>query len=300
MNYIQFASRADTKIPCDDQTLPENPLYCRPSGYRTINQTLSPGSVTYELLETLHALTTMFYIENDRHSANITKTFRTARTPESSNVTVSMLRDKIFSFKPGYDEEFGDMNERYTYESIRLTGLVYATALTDRIPFSDAAARLSADSERSTPPFRSDRSSSTTHLTSSIPIQLKHALMRTDISFCWDILGGVFFWITLIGGAAANPGPFADEERVGEAEDARKFVAALAVRCCIVLSFEYGRSILETLKRLVMIESVLAEVGSDGGEDNEENSGIDYLQQSRQDRVIGPAERTHVQDFWSA
>lgn len=73
----------------------------------------------------------------------------------------------------------------------------------------------------------------------------------------WDHLIGVLFWATLLAGAAANPGPIANEEREGEDEDARKWLAAITVRCCIVLCFEFGGPVLETLKRTIAIQSLL-------------------------------------------
>ena len=67
----------------------------------------------------------------------------------------------------------------------------------------------------------------------------------------------MLFWIALVGGAGANPGPLAQEERIGVDEDGRKFLAAVAVRCSIVLSFEFGGDVLGMLRGLVGVEGVL-------------------------------------------
>ena len=254
--FFNFASRQNTKIPNDSQSLPESPVYCRPSGFQSIHRSLSPESATARLLDTLRTLTTEFFIESSQPSANATSSLRYTQTVEHPNESVQSLRNRIFAFQQAKDMDFDDMSERYTYEAIRLTSLVYAHALDKKIPFSKAAAELSKrpkyfpGSQNYTPFYHVDRSA-------PMPMQIKKAIMRTDTSYCWDYLAGVLFWVSLVAGAGANPGPLANEERFGDDEDARKFLTAISVRCCIVMSFEFGKSILETLKRLVAIERVL-------------------------------------------
>ena len=139
------------------------------------------------------------------------------------------------------------------FEAVRLASLIYAQALANKIPFSKAASQVRSSNSLTENEEQAE----------PMPIKIKKALMRTDVSYCWDHLAGVLFWVTLIAGAAANPGPLANEDRIGEDEDARKWLTAVAVRCCIVLSFEYGQSVLETLKRLLAIETVLGQTGVD-------------------------------------
>ena len=285
-DFVEFASKQITKIPSDPQRLPESPIYYRPQGYRTINNAFRAGSETFELLNTLRALTNKFYIENEQYSFNTASPFRTAKFWEQSDETVSSLYGKIFEVQPAADKDFNnDMNKRYTFESIRLASLVYAHALANRIPFSKAATQV-----------RSTSASGSDSIAKPMPIQIKEALMRTDTSYCWDHLAGVLFWVTLVAGAAANPGPISNEERVGEDEDARKWLTAIAVRCCIVLSFEYGHAVLETLKRTVAIETVLGRSALDDGSISTADSADNIPTDSKAgERTFGPAEPPPLQ-----
>ena len=170
-----------------------------------------------------------------------------------NKATLSGWSHKVLAFRAADDSKFDNMNDRHMYETIRLAANVYAHALQNYIPISKAAAKLGRHSS-----FWPVSDPIEPNKVTPIPIQIKRALIRTDTSTCWDRTGGVPLWVALVGSAAANPGPYADKERYGEDEDARKWLAAIAVRCCIVLSFEHGTAILETLKRMVAIETVLA------------------------------------------
>lgn len=203
----------------------------------------------YQLLDTLRSLTNQFYVENSEHSTSKPSQDRTSNSWQRSDETVASLYSKVFATQPAVDQDFIGMSDRYMFESVRLASLIYAHALANKIPFSEAASQVRS----------SDSVSESGEQVESMPMQIKRALMRTDVSFCWDHLAGVLFWVTLIAGAAANPGPLANEDRIGEEEDARKWLAAVAVRCCLVLSFEYGHSVLETLKRLLAIQTVLGQ-----------------------------------------
>ncbi|KAF2215067.1 hypothetical protein CERZMDRAFT_8762, partial [Cercospora zeae-maydis SCOH1-5] len=97
-------------------------------------------------------------------------------------------------------------------------------------------------------------------LASIITITMYKALMATNLSDCWGHAAGVLFFITLIAGACANPdslGFHLHTEPNGEEDETRKWLAAVTVRCSIVLSFEHGGVVLDTLKRLVGIQQIL-------------------------------------------
>ncbi|KAK3053341.1 hypothetical protein LTR09_005510 [Extremus antarcticus] len=214
-DFVCYASKITTPGPNDMMRYPESPIFCRTSGYLTIDTALSYESATYRLLDLLRQLTEQFFAENNLVRVD------SGQAHGNSSATIAALSNKIFAMKPALEQDFHGMNERYTYESLRLVSLVYAYALLHKLPFSKTTARLE-DS-------------------------------------------GVLFFATLIAGATANPGPLANEERDGEDEEARKWLTAIAVRCCITLSFEYGDAVLGTLKRLVAIEQLLSQVPCEDG-----------------------------------
>jgi hypothetical protein len=250
IDYTNFANAQPKTIQNSVGRLPESPICCRTTGFSETISDILPR-VTYDLLENLRQLTCSFDGQNtqdvDTTSSEYSWVIRLA-TPDQ---TVSDLCTRIYAARPGWEMDFDDMNARYTYESLRLAAVVYASAIDKGIPISKAAAQIGDRKTRHSLIMLPDT-------TVPVPIMIKHAIMRTDTSFCWDHLAGVLFWITLVGGAAGNPGPLANEEREGYDELARKWITAIAVRCCIVLSFEYGSAILETLNRFVGIETKLA------------------------------------------
>jgi hypothetical protein len=284
--YIEFASKQVTKIPHDAQRLPESPIYYPSQGFQSIMAALDPRSQMYHLLDILRTMTNRFYIENSQHSSSMPSPFRTAKFWEGSDETVSSLYGKVFAIQPATEQDFDSMDDRYMFESVRLTSLIYAHALANKISFSKAAKQV--------------RSSSNPTVGSQgepepMPIQIQRALLRTDVSYCWDHLAGVLFWVTLVAGAAANPGPLANEDRVGEDEDARKRLTAIGVRCCIVLSFEYGNSVLETLKRLVAIETLLGQTESMNNVTTSQDMEGDIINSEGGDQRFGPTEPPPLQ-----
>lgn len=271
-DFVKFALQKRTKPPNDYRKLPESPVYCRMTGYYTINRAVAQGHPTWSLLEDLRLLTNSFVRGSGSSFVSPLTPIRVNASWEQCQHSVYTLRDKIFAAKPAAEqpEHFSTMSEKYTFEAIRLIGRVYAHALANEIPFSKAAAELGGyDTYTTTPPSypcSALNGSPKQYGAMSWHIRIKAALIRTDLSDCWGNLAGVLYWLTLIAGACANPDSPNNKPRrelSEEEEEGRKWLAAIAVRCSIVLSFEYGGSILETLKRLVGIEQVLAKADAD-------------------------------------
>lgn len=249
--FADFASRQDTRISHSLRSVPESPIYCRSSGFQTVARVFQPHSATLDLLNTVRHLGDAFDIQRELSPAFD----RSTSTREPGDQDVSALCNKVFSFQAAVDEDFDNVSERYTYEAIRLTSRVYAHALTRKMPFSQAAIDLQAWSAL----FANSDDACL-----PLPVQIKLALMRTDMSVCWGHMAGVLFWVALVASAAASSKTSQADEDVGSDEDTQRFLAAITVRCCIVLSFEHGSSVLGTLKRLVNVQNILAgaETGS--------------------------------------
>lgn len=256
--FIAHAAKISTPIPKHTGKIPESPLYCHPDGYRTIARDNCTSSQTWDLLNTLREVTASFQFRQDSQRTSPNYSIHDARLNE--------LQTRIFALPAATDEslDFSSPNARYTYEALRLTARLYVHALYTLTPFSTASASLSATTASSPSPDN--------HPSKSLPLQIRAALLRTDLSSCWGPLAGTLFFITLLAGATANPGPCLwNEEREGEEEDGRKFLAAVVVRCSIVLSFEHGGAVMGMLRRLVEIEGVLREpIGGRAVRDREE------------------------------
>lgn len=247
--FVNFAMKQETSLPKESKPFPESPLYCRPAGYAVLAEVISPTDCTFKLLDTLRKLTRAFAALNSHSSP------QNARTRQQRGEELQGLATELCAERPAGELRFTTMPEKYRYEAIRLTSRLWAHALANRVPFSEAAAQLSA-------PDVTAMAKPTHSL--SMHIRIRNALMKTDTSDCWDHMAGVLFWITLVAGAAANPeaapaGYITRRESTfsGEEEEARKWLAAITVRCSIVLGFEYGSSIMETLKRMIGIQQAL-------------------------------------------
>ena len=248
--FVAYASKhanPTTQVDVDSRArIPESPIYFRPAGFQTIKPDNCPSIETWDLINTLRDLTKHFFMLHSNSPTTSQTDHRTA---------LQTLRNKLFTLPPSHSPHlhFPDLNSRNTYESLRLTALPYAHALTTKTPFSLASTHLTSGTATTStglwPPGIS--------ATESLHVQIRDSLLKTDCSSVWGPLAGVLFWIALVAGAGANPGPLAQEERVGTDEDGRKFLAAVAVRCSIVLSFEFGGDVLEMLRRFVWVEGVL-------------------------------------------
>lgn len=271
-DFVKYASQKRTKPPDDYRKLPESPVYCRLTGYYTINRAVAQGSPTWTLLEDVRLITNSFVRGSGSSFVSPLTPIRVNASWEQCQNSVVSLRDKIFATKPAAElsDDFKDMSEKYTFEAIRLIARVYSHALTNEIPFSKAAAELGGyNTYTPTPPTYpcSISNGSPEHYGAmSWHILIKAALVRTDLSDCWGHMAGVLYFVAVIAGACANPDSPNNKPRrelSEEEEEGRKWLAAIAVRCSILLSFEYSGAILGTLKRLVGIEQVLAKADAD-------------------------------------
>ncbi|TKA76038.1 hypothetical protein B0A55_05113 [Friedmanniomyces simplex] len=266
----------------DCRPLPESPVYFRPLGYRTIYKVFAPESHVSQILELARRLTAIFETEvlpNQSPSEENSHTHHQDQT--NSEQLLAVTAAAIFIRPAAEDLSFALPSESYTYEAIRLTARLYAHALLRRIPFSRAAQELQATASSSSSSYRSLQpgtlSTEAAYMANcAIIIHIRNALVRTDTTDCWGGLIGVLFWIALVAGAAANPeavtteggykerqreggsgGGGGEEEEEEEEEEARKWLAAVGVRCSIVLGFEFGPAVMGTVKRVVGIQRVL-------------------------------------------
>lgn len=246
-DFVRFAEAKDTRPREDSKSRPESPLYCRPAGYRTIGRMLSPDRREHQLLVASRQLTEAFTVlhtpwKRRGLSAETIAAIRRQKTAEMEG-----LAAEIFAHPPCADVDFKTMSDRYTYEAIRLTARLYAHALVHRLRFSDAAARL--------------RRSTGTVSSPPLPNLIRDALLHTDMMDCWGPMIGVLVWIVLVAGAAANPAMapqgYVARRPSDDDEMARKYLAAVVVRCSVLLGFEFGPSLMETMKRMIGIQEVL-------------------------------------------
>lgn len=289
-DFVEYASQHRAKPADDGRPIPESPVYCRLTGFITIKRAPEPPRVTLDLLEDLRILTNAFVRGTGYEFISPLTPVRRVMSWNHESDNVPALYDRIISTPPAgqLHSTFNTAHEKYVYEALRLVGMVYAFALTYELPFSQAAAALPNSGEVREHDRPSSNIGATRHTTTNssssvspedslggfgspgspgvaMHIRIKNALSRTNITDCWGPMNGVLFWIVIVAAASANPerirspdtSPTESAKDEEEFEEARKWLTAIAVRCSILLGFEHGGAVLETLKRLVGIEQAL-------------------------------------------
>jgi hypothetical protein len=99
-------------------------------------------------------------------------------------------------------------------------------------------------------------------------VKIVRHLRHTDLDRIWGGLSGILFWITLVAGAAAKKANLKDINEAAdlaierEEEEARQWLAAVAVRCSIILGFEHGTATLGCLQNMLDIQDRLSRRGT--------------------------------------
>jgi hypothetical protein len=237
--YLLFAQMRTTTPPSDDMLFPESPVYCGRS-YHTVAQVLG-ASESLTLLETLRRMTCVF-LGHDGPNLEVLKP----------------LHNQIWDVESELPERVPSRQDRMN-EAIRLTARLYADALLGNVNFSRASSF----------PTRTGHSAEHGHPEDpSAFVKIVRHLRHTDLDRIWGGLSGILFWITLVAGAAAKKANLKDINEAAdlaierEEEEARQWLAAVAVRCSIILGFEHGTATLGCLQNMLDIQDRLSRRGT--------------------------------------
>lgn len=248
--YLLYAEMHTTAPPSNSMLFPESPVYCGRT-FGTVGQILG-ASESLSILELLRKMTRVFQAHGD------------------TNVEfLKYLHDQVWSFESGMPGMEPTREDRM-HEAIRLTARVCSDALVGNVHFSQASS------------FPTQKYPSVTRQTAEHPaafVEIVRHLRHTDLDRVWGGLSGILFWIVLVAGAAAKRAKVKDINEAAdlaierEEEEARQWLAAVAVRCSIILGFEHGAAVLGSLRNLLDIQDRLSR--------RDRN-------QRRQNAVVGP------------
>ena len=233
--YLIYAHSRAAPPPSDGTLFPESPIYCG-YGFGTVSKILGPGSDSMRLLELLQIMTWMFQTEG-----------------QSKAAALGYFHRQVISFKSKLRTGESSRSGRI-YEAIRIAARIYADALVGNMEFSQASS------------FSTQRNDSRSeHVASPAAyVEIVQHLMHTDLDRMWGGLSGILFFIVMIAAASAK---LVQVKELTEAVDlmierqedeARRWLAAVAVRCSIVLGFEHGGSLLGTLENMLCIQDKLS------------------------------------------
>lgn len=198
---------------------------------------LGRGSDSLRLLELLQKMTFMFQAEG-----------------QSKTAALGYFHRQVLSFKSKLLRSSESTRPGRIYEAIRLTARIYADALVGNMEFSQASS------------FSTQRDDSGAEIVGSPAafVEIVHHLRQTDLDRMWGGLSGILFFIVMVAGASAKKAQVkelteaADLANERQEDEARRWLAAVAVRCSIVLGFEHGDSLLGTFKNMLFIQDKLS------------------------------------------
>ena len=245
--YDQWANQLPTDPKGCPRPFPESPIFCLP-GFPSVINSVGSENKLMQLLDLVRSSKLAF----EARIANIQEIEPYATSYGGIlNSNLSQIRERIFCFPLASPDKLATLNSP-VYEAIRFTACLFVHALAEGLPFSQAALSLPFALGRNVDPFV------------PIHVQIKYELQRTDLENCWGHLAGVLYWITLVACAAANPSQdLAEYPPSTPAEmkmhEARRWLAAVYVRCSILLGFEHTFATLGTLKQMTTIQQGLAQ-----------------------------------------
>jgi hypothetical protein len=125
--YFDHCASTCTKTYPNTATIPESPLYCPRSEFETIKRSSRCTSRAIDLLRDIRMMMDLFLHETKQSRHN--------------SLSLKNMDRKITSqYPPASDVQRGSVitANDWKYEAIRMTGMLTATSITQRIPLSDA------------------------------------------------------------------------------------------------------------------------------------------------------------------
>ncbi|KAK8240167.1 hypothetical protein HDK90DRAFT_508679 [Phyllosticta capitalensis] len=233
--------RPEHKVYDNSAVIPESPLF-RPRGrFITLSRSKSCIRPLLSLVQKLHELT-----ENCAYLPTTTSTLDFPGNPRAVLKEIQALpyaenlsQSDLIGSPPTPSSPASSAQQKPShhllqrYEATRLAAKLYAYSLAHRVPLSAAAAHYDG-----------------------ILSQLVTTLKQSDCPYsdCWGDMTGVLYWITLVGAAAAAAGSnshAAGGPGVRRHERERRWLAALNIRCAIVLAFEHRAAMVGSLRTMV-------------------------------------------------
>ncbi|OJD40473.1 tachykinin family protein [Diplodia corticola] len=242
----------DLSVPPDEQEA-DKAIHLPDRIWASLVKDYRCSKYTAELLEDLREAVDLILSPNNTEET-VSGGEGSARHDAQSVQARSFLMNRILSKPSAEDPEspvFGD----WYYESLRILSHIYANAFFHMVPFS-VAAILASDTLI---PSR----------LLSVPERLKATIEKThpDPNHCWGpSMTRVLLWMTVVGGAAANPLASQVTERDVRAklcpglETARRYLISLGLRSTIVLACQSPYSpahVLDVLRKVIQIQGQL-------------------------------------------
>ncbi|KAF2866778.1 hypothetical protein BDV95DRAFT_461099, partial [Massariosphaeria phaeospora] len=124
--YIEYSTSKSTKTYLNVATIPESPLWCPRSDFQTIKRSSGCTPRTLDILKDIRMMMDLFLHET-RHSRQNTPTLKNLYKKLQQYPSAAELQE--YNVLTAHD---------WKYEAIRMTAILQATAIVQRIPLSEA------------------------------------------------------------------------------------------------------------------------------------------------------------------
>jgi hypothetical protein len=270
--YLDYCTANSTRQYQPAATIPESPIYCPRSSFKTIQRSPRCTPKALELLGDIRMMIDIFLHESKstrRNSQTLMNLYKKIVSTEEYPLVAELRKDRVLT------------ENEWKYEAIRIASVIQATAIIRRVPLSEAlvcAAQMwkdSAVSASSTASQDTEQSNSLSSTnaphpsisaheyfssasapaptdTTALLTHLRTALSHSNLSSCWSDMAGVLLWISLVVGAASKK---------SESKVLKRYFSAMAMRAGIMLCFEHPEAICATVSRMAEVVGALG-VGS--------------------------------------
>ncbi|OAG01714.1 uncharacterized protein CC84DRAFT_1221199 [Paraphaeosphaeria sporulosa] len=247
-------------FPVDpSMALPESPLYSPREQMYSVVTDPACSKHTYNLLCDVRDLTDVFldYNDNlativDEHDHNRLRTLSV-----DYDLKVAQFRTKLASMPSAYTPGLPTSND-WIYEACRITALIYMSALITGVPFSQAADPTLNAVVREAASI-SDEGWPTKRLTES----LYEVVERTNTGDSWNNMVGVFYWVCVVGSAAARTSAIiSTNSRPSVHSEAyptwvKRCLTMFSSRTLALMIFEHPLPLLVTQKKMHKIQALV-------------------------------------------
>ncbi|KAF2443475.1 hypothetical protein P171DRAFT_495244 [Karstenula rhodostoma CBS 690.94] len=239
--------------------LPESPLYSPREQMYSVVTDPACSVHTYKLLCDVRDLTDVFlaYSDNLATIVNEDDHSRLRTLSADYDAAVAQFRTRLASMPSAYTPGLPTTND-WIYEACRLTALMYMAAIITCVPFS-AAADPAQNAVVRTAASISDGGWPTKRLTES----LYEVVERTNTGDSWNNMVGVFYWVCVVGSAAARtPVILSTKSRPSVHSEAysawvKRCLTMYSSRTLALMIFEHPLPLLVAQKKMHKIQALI-------------------------------------------
>jgi hypothetical protein len=130
--FVEYCAAHSSKVYPTTTTIPESPIYCPRGRFMTVQSSPRCNANTLKLLNDIRTMTDLFLLDSKRSSKDTKSIVNLHSKITTEYPSISELRKTVIL-----------THEDWRYEAIRITAIIQATAMLERVPLSRAVVHVS-------------------------------------------------------------------------------------------------------------------------------------------------------------